>query len=145
MVRSRTVKRGGWAYLDGSSPQTQREDLIMENSIDSKINNTRDGVTQIGKDLRADAHATIDKVAEKVPPATERLAAQAHTGVDKVADTVETTSDTLAARGKQVVETYKNLTESGRAHVRTSPMISVLVAAAAGYGISKLLGSRSTK
>lgn len=117
----------------------------MENSIDSKINNTRDGVTQIGKDLRADAHATIDKVAEKIPPATERLAAQAHTGVDKVADTAESTSERLAARGKQAVETYKNFTESSRNHVSANPLISVLVAAAAGYGISKLLGSRTTK
>ena len=117
----------------------------MENSIDSKLNNTRDGVTQIGKDLRADAHAAIDKVADKVPPATDRAAATAHTSVDKVADTVETTSERLAARGKQVAETYTKLAESGRSHVRASPAISVLIAAAAGYGISKLLGSRSSK
>jgi ElaB protein len=105
----------------------------------------RDGVTQIGKDLRADAHATIDKVAEKIPPAVDRLAATAHTGVDKVADTAETTSDRLIARGKQVSESYKALAESGRSHVRASPAISVLIAAAAGYGISKLLSSRSSK
>ncbi|TFW16288.1 hypothetical protein [Duganella callida] len=117
----------------------------MDQSIDTKINNTRDGVTQIGKDLRADAHATIDKVAEKVPPATDRLAAQAHTGVDKVADGVESTSERLAARGKQALETYKNFTESSRNQVRAKPMLSVLVAAAAGYGISKLLGARSSK
>jgi hypothetical protein len=60
----------------------------MENSTDSKINQARDGITQIGRDLRSDAHAGIDKIAEQVPPATERLAAQAHTGVDKVADGV---------------------------------------------------------
>lgn len=117
----------------------------MENSIDNKITNARDGVTQIGKDLRADAHATIDKVAEKIPPATERLATQAHTGVDKVADTAESASERLAVRGKQAVETYKQLTESSRNHVRANPVISVLVAAAAGYGISKLFGSRSSK
>jgi ElaB/YqjD/DUF883 family membrane-anchored ribosome-binding protein len=117
----------------------------MENNIDSKINTTRDGVTQIGKDLRADAHAAIDKVADKVPPTTDRLAASAHTGVDKVADTVESTSDRLAARGKQVAESYTKLAESGRSHVRASPAISVLIAAAAGYGLSKLLSSRSSK
>ena len=124
----------------------------MENSIDSKINSTRDGVTQIGKDLRADAHAAIDKVADKVPPATDRAATTAHAGVDKVADTVESPSDrlaaasqTLAARGKQVAEGYTKLAESGRSHVRASPAISVLIAAAAGYGLSKLLSSRSSK
>lgn len=121
----------------------------MENTTDNKItngiNSTRDGVTQISKDLRADAHATIDKVADKVPPTTDRLAATAHTGVDKVADTVESTSERLAARTKQMGESYKALAESGRTHVRNSPAISVLIAAAAGYGISKLLGSRSSK
>jgi ElaB protein len=124
----------------------------MENSIDSKINSTRDGVTQIGKDLRADAHAAIDKVADKVPPATDLAAASAHAGVDKVADTVESTSDrlattsaSLAARGKQVAEGYTKLAESGRSHVRASPAISVLIAAAAGYGLSKLLNSRNSK
>jgi hypothetical protein len=40
-----------------------------------------------------------------------------------------------AATGGQL----QNLTESSRNHVRASPVISVLVAAAAGYGISKLL------
>ena len=115
------------------------------NSIDSKISNAREGVTQIGKDLRSDAHATIDKIADKVPPATDRLASQAHDGVDKVADTVENASERWAARGKQVVEGYKNICETSRTRVRAAPMVSVLVAAAAGYGISKLLGSRNSK
>jgi ElaB/YqjD/DUF883 family membrane-anchored ribosome-binding protein len=121
----------------------------MENSIENKLNSTRDGVTQIGKDvgkdMRADAHAAIDKVADKVPPTTDRLAASAHNGVDKVADTVESTSERLLARSKQMKESYQALAESGRSHVRASPAISVLIAAAAGYGISKLLSSRGAK
>lgn len=126
----------------------------MENSIDTKINgttgnSTRDGVTQIGKDLRADAHAAIDRVADKVPPTADRLATSAHNGVDRVANgvesvsgTVESVSERVAARSKQVTESYKKLAESGRSHVRSSPAISVLIAAAAGYGISKILSSR---
>jgi hypothetical protein len=46
-------------------PAQQREDRIMENSTDSKINQARDGITQIGRDLRSDAHAGIDKIAER--------------------------------------------------------------------------------
>ena len=117
----------------------------MENSIENKPGSSRDGVTQIGKDLRADAHAAIDKVADKVPPATDRLAASAHDGVDKLADTAESTSERLIARSKQVKQSYQALAESGRSHVRASPAISVLIAAAAGFGISKLLSSRSSK
>lgn len=124
----------------------------MDNNIDSKINSARDGVTQIGNNLRADAHAAIDKVADKVPPTTDRLANSAHNGVDrvadgvnKVADKMESTSESLLARGKRVSASCKALTESGRSHVRASPAMSVLLAAAAGYGLSKLLSSRGAK
>jgi len=124
----------------------------MDNNLDNKINSTRDGVTQIGNNLRADAHAAIDKVADKVPPATDRLANSAHNSVDRVADgvgkmadTMEHTSDSLIERGKRVTASCKALTESGRSRVRASPAMSVLLAAAAGYGLSKLLSSRSAK
>ncbi len=115
------------------------------NNTDNKINATRDGVTQLSRDVRADAHQTIDKVADKVPPATDRLANQAHSGVDKVADTIDSASTSLAERGKQLSATYKQFAETSRGYVRGSPAIAVLLAAAAGYGLSKLLGSRSDK
>jgi ElaB/YqjD/DUF883 family membrane-anchored ribosome-binding protein len=114
----------------------------MENTTDNKLNVTRDGVTQIGKDLRADAHTAIDKAAEKVPAATDRLASSAHTGVDKVADTVQDAGTSLIERGQQLSGAYKRFAESGRSYVRTSPAVSVLLAAAAGYGLSKLFSSR---
>ena len=63
-------------------------------------------------------------------------------GVASVSGTVDSVSERLAVRSKQVTESYKKLAESGRRHVRSSPAISVLIAAAAGYGISKLLNSR---
>lgn len=114
-----------------------------DNKTDQKISAAREGVTQIGKDLRADVHATIDRIADQVPPATERLAAQAHNGVDHVADGMQSASERLATHGRQAVETCRQLTESGRNRVRAHPMVSVLVAAAAGYGISRLLGTRN--
>jgi ElaB/YqjD/DUF883 family membrane-anchored ribosome-binding protein len=114
----------------------------MENSTDNKLTAARDGITQIGKDLRTDAHSAIDKAADKIPQATDRLATNAHTGVDKVADTVEGAQQTLMERGQQLGVAYKRMAETGRSYVRTSPAISVLLAAAAGYGLSKLFGSR---
>jgi ElaB protein len=112
------------------------------NNVDSKLSAARDGVAQINKDLRADAHTAIDKVADKVPPATDRLATRAHNGVDAVADTVDSVSTGVVARGKQLGAAYKQFADTGRDYVRTSPAISVLLAAAAGYGLSKLLSSR---
>ena len=124
----------------------------IDNKIDNvanKIENARDGVTKINKDLRADAHATIDRVADKVPPTTDRLAQSAHDGIDKVADTVNSvnskwdgTVERLSAGSKQLSANAKVWAESGRTQVRSHPALSVLIAAAAGYGISKLLGAR---
>jgi ElaB protein len=110
----------------------------MDNNLENKIGSNRDGVTQIGKDLRSDAHSAIDKVAEQVPPLTDRLAEHAHSGVDAVADR----ADGAAARSRQLASSYKRFAESGRGYVRTSPVTSVLLAAAAGYGLSKLFGLR---
>lgn len=132
----------------------------IENKASDKIGTTRDGITQIGKDLRADAHSAIDKAAEQAQPAADRLASSAHAGVDKVADGVNKATDKVADGAKQVVDkassvsksltergqklgvAYQQFAESGRGYVRTSPAISVLIAAAAGYGLSKLLSSR---
>ncbi len=114
----------------------------MDNNLENKIAANRDGITQIGKDLRADAHSAIDKVAEQVPPLTERLAGRAHDGVDAVADRADGAADKVAARSRQLADSYKRFAESGRGYVRTSPAMSVLLAAAAGYGLSKLFGPR---
>jgi ElaB/YqjD/DUF883 family membrane-anchored ribosome-binding protein len=115
----------------------------MENTLDGKINGTRDGITPIGQALRADAHTAIDHAADRIPQATDRLAASAHQGVDTLADGAESVSQRLATRGKQLGGAYRQCADTGRGYVRSSPALSVLLAAAAGYGLSKLLGSRS--
>src|SRR5471030_363867 len=117
-------------------------DSNLNNTVDNKLNAVRDGATQINKDLRTDAHTAIDRAADTVPPASDRLATRAHNGVDAVADTVDGVSTSVVARGKQLGVAYQDSATTGRDYVRTSPAISVLLAAAAGYGLSKLLGSR---
>lgn len=134
------------------------------NSGSSNPNIGRDSVTQFGRDTRTDlhsaidrtaekvqpttdrlatsAHSTVDKLAEKVPPTADRLAGAAHSAVDKVADTANSVSAQAATRAKQLGAAYGRFAESGRSYVRTSPATSVLIAMAAGYAVSKLLGSR---
>ncbi|MBC7857656.1 MAG: hypothetical protein H7Z39_02550 [Burkholderiaceae bacterium] len=108
---------------------------------------------QAARDVRADLHRAIDTAAEKAQPMAERLASGAHAGVDRVGDTVNQVSGTLSERGKQVSGTlsergkqvgasYKKLAETGRGYVVTSPVVSLLVAVAAGFGLSKLLSQR---
>lgn len=70
------------------------------------------------------------------------LRAGAHSTVDKVADNISSMSSQVNAKGEQLNAAYRRLAESGRNMVHKSPGKSLLVALAAGYAISKLLGAR---
>ncbi|MCE3263878.1 MAG: hypothetical protein K0R43_2957 [Pseudoduganella sp.] len=73
---------------------------------------------------------------------TKDLRAGLHSTVDKVADNISSLGDTVGAKGDQLGAAYKRLAETSRNYVRQSPGKSLLVALAAGYAVSKLLGSR---
>jgi ElaB protein len=146
--------------MDNTTNTTDKQ----SGNSNSNANIARDSVTQFGRDTRSDlhgaidrtaekvqpttdrlatsAHATVDKLAEKVPPTADRLAGAAHNAVDKVADTAVAVSEQAASRAKQLSAAYGHFAESGRNYVRSSPATSVLIALAAGYAVSKLLGSR---
>ncbi|GAB2851790.1 hypothetical protein GCM10027277_20120 [Pseudoduganella ginsengisoli] len=135
----------------------------MDN-ISSGTNKSSDTVTSIGRDLSKDTHEAIDRTADKAQPTADRLASSAHAAVDRIADKVQPTadklasaahsatdkvattasklSDTLSDKGQKIGAAAKQYAEQGRGYVRSSPAISVLVAMAAGYGLSKLLSSR---
>jgi ElaB protein len=115
-------------------------EIIMNATDKSSMNG--EGGTKIGRDTRADLHKAIDSAAEKVQPMADRMASSAHVGLDRMTDTVNDVSGTLSARGRQLGASYQRLAETGRGYVRTSPAVSLLVAVAAGYGLSKLLGPR---
>ncbi|MES2743037.1 MAG: hypothetical protein V4754_19100 [Pseudomonadota bacterium] len=102
----------------------------------------RETVTQIGKDARTELHNAIDRAAERAQPVADRLASRAHASVDTVGDTIDNVSGGVLERGKQLGVAYSRFAETGRGYVRTRPAVSLLVAVAAGYGLSKLLGSR---
>ena len=70
------------------------------------------------------------------------LRANVHSTVDKVADNISSITDQMGVKTDQLGAAYKRFAESGRNYVRTSPGKSLLVALAAGYAVSKLLGSR---
>ena len=112
------------------------KEIIMNTNDKSTID--RDSVTQIGAGTRADLHGAVDRAAGQAQPMADRLATSAHDGIDKVGDTIDDVSDTLLARSKQMGVACQRVAETGRGYVRHSPAMSLLVAAAAGYGLSKL-------
>jgi len=70
------------------------------------------------------------------------LRAGAHSTVDKVADNISSISDQVSEKSDQLGAAYKRFAESSRNVVRKSPAKSLLVALAAGYAVSKLMGMR---
>lgn len=70
------------------------------------------------------------------------LRAGIHSTVDKVADNISNLSGQVNAKSDQLNAAYHRFTESSRNFVRNSPGKSLLVALAAGYAVSKLLGAR---
>lgn len=104
---------------------------------------TLDTLKTNGRDTRANLHGAIDRAADLAQPTADRLAGKAHAGVDRVGDKIELATETLSDRRKQVNEAYRHFTESSRLQVRSNPITSVLLAAAAGYALSKLFGSRN--
>ena len=89
-----------------------------------------------------EAHKTIDKAADAAQPVVDRLASSAHASVDKVSGALSDASNRVDDKARQLTDAYKHFTETGRDYVRTSPATSVLLALAAGYTLSKILGSR---
>ncbi|GGY55341.1 hypothetical protein [Pseudoduganella albidiflava] len=87
-------------------------------------------------------HSTVEKLAEKVPATTDRLVGKAHDTVEKVSSKASVVSEKLSQKAADLNVAYGRLAETGRSYVRNSPGTSVLVALAAGYAVSKLLGSR---
>lgn len=90
----------------------------------------------------ADAHKSIDKALDAAQPMADRLATTAHASVDKVSSALSDGRARMEDKTKQLTEAYEHFAATGREYVRSSPATSVLVALAAGYTLSKLLGRR---
>jgi ElaB/YqjD/DUF883 family membrane-anchored ribosome-binding protein len=90
----------------------------------------------------SDAHKTIDKAADAAQPMADRLASSAHAGVDKAHDALAGVGSRMDEKTRQLSDAYGKFAETGRDYVRSSPATSILVALAAGYTLSKLLGGR---
>lgn len=113
--------------------------------VHGAINRAADKVQPATDRLASSAHAAVDTLADKVPAAADKMAGAAHKATDRIADTADKVGGALEGKGAKMSAAYKQYMETGRGYVRSSPAVSVLVALAAGYGLSRLLGSRIGK
>ncbi len=109
----------------------------MTNFTDSRGTLVR-GVDQATVDI----HDGINAVSDAARPAVDRLASSAHTVVDQISGVVAHAAESIGAKGDQLKGTQDQLVESAREYLRERPVVSLGIAMATGYLLSRLLSSR---
>lgn len=130
---------------EGSARDIGREGAGSSMGKDMGTSGTGGTGKDMGKDMSSAAaglHQSIDKAAEAAQPVVDRLASGAHAGVDKVSGALSGASQRMDEKSRQLSEAYRHFADTGRDYVRSSPATSILVALAAGFTLSKLLGRR---
>ena len=93
------------------------------------------------EDVATRAHETIDKFSDRAGPAVDRLSSGAHELVETAAVKASDAADTIDSKAEALRETQLRLTEQFRDYVKEKPLVAVGLAVAAGFVLSKLLGS----
>ena len=119
--------------MDTSGNLTDMDDTSVAAS--GKVSRTVDQAT-------TGAHRVIDRASEAARPAVDRAASTAHQAVDRMAGAATSAAETLDYKAEQLRDVQSRLTEDACDYVRENPMLSVGLAVAAGFLLSKLLSSR---
>ena len=93
-------------------------------------------------EVSAAAHDSVDRMVGAARPAADRLAAGAHRSVDSIAAAASGAADTIGATSAQLKRTQVRVTDQCEAYVRENPWTSLGLAMAAGFLVSRLVGSR---
>jgi ElaB/YqjD/DUF883 family membrane-anchored ribosome-binding protein len=107
--------------------------------------NPHDGGRHLGQAIDqagTGAHDAIDKVSDAARPAVDRMASGAHLVVDKIASVAGQAAETLGVKGDELQNIQARAMEQCRGYVRANPAMSLGIAIAAGYLLSRLLSSR---
>ena len=88
------------------------------------------------------AHRVVDRASEAARPAVDRLASGAHQAIDRLAGAATSAAETVDTKAEQFRDAQERLVEDCRDYVRDNPMMSVGLAVAAGFLLSRLLSSR---
>lgn len=88
------------------------------------------------------AHEAIDKVSDAARPVVDRINSGAHHAVDQFASAAGQAADTLGVTDEQLKNAQVRAMEQCRGYVRDHPVMSLGIAIAAGFLLSRLLSSR---
>jgi ElaB/YqjD/DUF883 family membrane-anchored ribosome-binding protein len=82
--------------------------------------------------------SSIEDASSRVGAAAGRMSARAHEAVDQVASAVHSAADRLGARSEDWMASKDELMAQVRTYVREKPVMSLAIAAAIGFIVSRL-------
>lgn len=92
--------------------------------------------------LAAGAHSGIQAAAEAVHPAIDRLASGAHRAVNSADEAANQATDAIAKAGTKAGVKGEELYAASAEYLREHPMVTIGLAVATGYLLSRLLATR---
>jgi ElaB/YqjD/DUF883 family membrane-anchored ribosome-binding protein len=92
--------------------------------------------------LATSAHKGINAAAGAAHPVIDRLASSAHHAVDSADHAANHATDTLAKAGSKAGATGEHYYAAGAGYMRDHPALTIGVAMAAGYLLSRMLATR---
>lgn len=73
---------------------------------------------------------------------TDKVSHSAHEAYDKIADATSQAAETLGEKGEQLKKTEQQLMKNCSGFISDNPIMSVSIAAAAGFLLSRLVSGR---
>jgi ElaB/YqjD/DUF883 family membrane-anchored ribosome-binding protein len=82
--------------------------------------------------------SSIEEASGRVGAAANRVSARAHEAVDQVASAVHSAADRLSAQSENWLASKDEVLAQVRTYVREKPVMSLAIAAAIGFIVSRL-------
>ena len=108
-------------------------------SVPTQVNKI---VDQKIEQASAGVHEAVDKFSEAARPAADRLAARAQTAMDTLATGMSKATETMSATAEQLSELHERAVDGARTSIRARPLTVIGIAIAAGFLLSRFVGSR---
>jgi ElaB/YqjD/DUF883 family membrane-anchored ribosome-binding protein len=86
--------------------------------------------------------ATVEHLSKAADETVERVKAGTHEAVEKAADISRQAAETLSEKGEQMKHLEEQFLENCRTYVHDKPVVSLGIAVALGFLLSRLVSSR---
>lgn len=83
--------------------------------------------------------STLEEASARAGAASGRLQARAHEAVDQVASAMHGAADRLGERSEEWIARQDEMVQQVRGYVRERPVMSLAIAAAVGFVLSRLM------